>query len=91
MEMGERNFLAKNWEDFEAWIEEKIGGEISWRVKPMDTKVNRMIVAMSILDTLDRNAGEFPPSGNPFIEVIREERKPAPDPLRERSQKDTGR
>ena len=91
MEMAERNFLAKNWEDFEAWIEEKIEGEISWKVKPRDTKVNRMIVAMSILDTIERNGGKFPPSGNPFIEVIKEERKPAPDPLRERSQKDTGR
>jgi hypothetical protein len=87
MEMTERNFLAKNWEDFEAWIEEKVGGEISWKVKPMDTKVNRMIVAMSILDTLDRNDGEFPSSGNPFIEVIGEGRKSAPDTLRESSRR----
>ncbi len=73
IEMAERNFLAKNWEDFEAWIEEKIGGEISWKVKPRDTKVNRMIVAMSVLETIERNDGEFPPSGNAFIEVSRDE------------------
>ncbi len=76
MEMAQGNFLTKNWEDFETWIEEKVGGEISWKVKPRDTRVNRMIVAMSILETLDRNDGEFPPSGNAFIELSREEREP---------------
>jgi hypothetical protein len=72
--MTERNFLVKNWEDFEAWIEGKVGGEISWKVKPRDTKVNRMIVAMSVLDAIERNDGEFPPSGNAFIEVSRGKR-----------------
>jgi hypothetical protein len=87
MEMAERNFLAKDWEDSEAWIEAKVGGKTSWKVKPMDTKVNRMIVVMSILESLDQNDGEFPPSGNPFIEVIREERRSAPDTLRESSRR----
>jgi hypothetical protein len=73
--MGNKNFLSTNWGDFEAWIKEKVGGEISWKVKPRDTKVNRMKVAMSILDTIKRNDGEFPPSENPFIEPIREERE----------------
>lgn len=71
--MTNGNFLSKTWEDFEAWIEEKVGGEISWKVRPKDTKVNRMIVAESILKTLERNSGEFPPSGNAFIEVARDE------------------
>ena len=71
--MTEGNFLSKTWEDFEAWIEDKVGGEISWKVKPKDTKVNRMIVAMSILDALERNRGEFPPSGNLFLELERGE------------------
>lgn len=68
MEMPDRNFLSKPWTDFETWIKGKIGGDISWKVRPKDTKVNRMKVAMSILRTLERNGGTFPPSGNPFIE-----------------------
>ena len=64
--MTERNFFAKNLEHFEAWIKEKVGGEISWKVRPKDTKVNRMIVAMSVLKTLERNGGEFPPFGQCF-------------------------
>lgn len=67
--MVNTNFLSGTWEQFEGWIKTKIGGEISWKVRPRDTKVNRMIVAESILDTLDRNGGEFPPSGNLFLEL----------------------
>lgn len=69
--MTNRNFLSGSWQDFEAWIKAKVEGEISWKVRPKDTKVNRMIVAVSILKTLERNHGEFPPSGNAFIEIAR--------------------
>jgi hypothetical protein len=61
------------WDQFEGWIRTKIGGEISWKVRPRDTKVNRMIVAESVLYPLDRNGGEFPPSGNLFLELERDE------------------
>ncbi len=71
--MTSRNFLSKPWDDFETWIREKVGGEISWKVRPRDTKVNRMKVAMSILKTLERNEGEFPPAGNPFLRLERSE------------------
>ena len=65
--MANKNFLSGTWEEFEGWVKKRIGGEISWKVRPRDTKVNRMIVAESILDTLDRNGGDFPPTGNPFL------------------------
>ena len=71
--MTDTNFLSGTWDEFESWIKTKVGGEISWKVRPRDTKVNRMVVAESILDTLDRNGGEFPPLGNPFLELERDE------------------
>jgi len=71
--MGGKNFLSGTWEQFEGWIKTKIGGEISWKVRPRDTKVNRMVVAESVLDTLNRNGGEFPASGNFFLEPERDE------------------
>ncbi|NIS63517.1 MAG: hypothetical protein GTO13_23375 [Proteobacteria bacterium] len=37
----------------------KVGGEISWRVRPRDTKANRMIVAESLLDTLNVTVASF--------------------------------
>jgi hypothetical protein len=73
VKMANKNFLSGTWEEFEGWVKTKIGGEISWKVRPRDTKVNRMIVAESVLDTLDRNGGEFPPSGNLFLELERDE------------------
>ena len=69
------NFLSKEWKDFEAWIKAKVGSEISWKKRPKDTKVNRMIVAMSILKTLEQNGGKFPPSGNAFIELKRRDKE----------------
>jgi len=70
--MADKNFLSGTWDQFEGWINTKIGGEISWKVRPRDTKVNRMIVAESVLYTLDRNGGEFPASGNLFLELERD-------------------
>ncbi|MFB0508676.1 MAG: hypothetical protein ACETWT_18300 [Thermodesulfobacteriota bacterium] len=81
--MTEGNFLSNTWEDFEAWIKEKVGGEICWKVRPEDTKVNRMIVAMSVLTALEGNCGAFPPSGNAFIELQggagTHDRRPSPE------------
>lgn len=71
MEMASGNFLGKDWEHFETWIREKVGGEISWKLRPRDTKVNRMVVAMSILRSLEQNGGEFPSSGDAFIKIVR--------------------
>jgi phage host-nuclease inhibitor protein Gam len=73
VKMADKSFLSGTWDEFENWVKTKVGGEISWKVRPRDTKVNRMIVAESVLDTLNRNGGEFPPSGNPFLELERDE------------------
>jgi len=73
VKMANKNFLSGTWEEFEGWVKTKVGGEISWKVRPRDTKVNRMIVAESILDTLNRNGGEFPPSRNLFLGLKRDE------------------
>ena len=71
--MADKNFFSGTWQQFEGWVKTKLGGEISWKIRPQDTKVNRMIVAESVLDTLGRNGGEFPRSGNLFLELKRDE------------------
>jgi len=73
MKMTNKNFLSGSWEDFETWIRAKVGGDITWKVRPRDTRVNRMVVAESILQALDRNHGEFPSSGNLFLEIQKDE------------------
>jgi len=71
--MADKNFISGNWEDFESWIKTKVGGNISWKVRPRDTKVNRMVVAKSIIETIKRNGGRFPSSGNTYLELKKEE------------------
>jgi len=63
-----RHFIRGSWDDFESWIKEKVGGEFSWKVRPRDTKVNRMAVAQSIIEAMERSGGTFPSSGNVFLE-----------------------
>jgi hypothetical protein len=72
VKMKKKNFLSGTWNEFEDWIKTKVGGEISWKVRPWDTKGNRMIVAESVFDAINRNGGEFPPSGNSFLELERD-------------------
>ena len=72
--MTNKNFLAGTWDDFESWIKEKVGGDIYWKIRPRDTKVNRMEVAQSIFETMKRNGGTFPSSGNVYVEVAKDER-----------------
>ena len=66
--MEDRHFIRGSWEDFESWIKAKVGGEFLWKVRPMDTEVNRMAVALSIVETMENNGGTFPWSGNIFLE-----------------------
>lgn len=68
VEMANKNFLSGSWDDFESWLKAKVGGEISWKIKPQDTKVNRMVVAKSVLETMQRSGDTFPPSGNIYLE-----------------------
>jgi hypothetical protein len=38
IEMEDKDFLSGSWEDFETWIKAKVGGEISWKIRPRDTR-----------------------------------------------------
>ncbi len=67
--MKERDSFEESWEDFESWIKAKVGGEISWKIRPRDTMTNRQLIAESIIETLEQNGGRFPPSGNLFLEL----------------------
>ena len=67
--MTTRSFLSGDWEVFESWIEEKVGGDFAWKIRPRDTLPNRRLVAESITKTMKQNAGRFPHSGNFFLEL----------------------
>jgi len=67
--MKDTNFLPESWEAFESWIKAKVGGEISWKIRPRDTMINRQVVAESIIETIEKNGGAFPSSGNLFLEL----------------------
>jgi len=42
--------LSGDWEKFESWIREQVGGDFIWKIKPFDKKANRQTVMESILD-----------------------------------------
>jgi len=67
--MTQIDALPEKWEDFESWIRSKVGGPFLWKIRPRDTKLNRKVVAESILETIEEHGGEFPPSGNLFLEL----------------------
>ena len=69
IDMVEKDFLAGDWKDFESWIKAKVGAEVSWKIRPRDTMVNREVVAESIIETIEQNGGRFPPLGNLFLEL----------------------
>ena len=61
--------LSGDWEEFESWIREQVGGDFIWKIRPLDIKANRQAVMESILSTIKENNGTFPPKGNVFIEL----------------------
>jgi hypothetical protein len=69
MDMKDEDIFPESWETFESWIKAKVGGEIHWKIRPKDTMVNRQVVAESIIETMEKNDGTFPPSGNLFLEL----------------------
>ncbi len=60
-------YLEGTWEEFEAWIREKIGSDFRWRIRPQDTISNRKMIADLVLDEIRRNNGGFP-EGDTFIQ-----------------------
>jgi len=67
--MTDEKILSGDWEKFEAWIREQVGGDFIWKIKPFDKKANRQTVMESILSTMKKNDGKFPPNGDTFIEL----------------------
>ena len=62
-------YLECTWREFEAWIRETIGSDFQWRVRPMDNRSNREMIADLILNDLKNNNGVFP-EDNIFIEKV---------------------
>ncbi len=61
------NYLDGSWEKFEQWIRNTIGSEFSWRVRPMDKRSNREMIAKLVQNDIKGNDGVFPEK-NSFIE-----------------------
>ena len=57
--------LTGSWEEFEAWVRRTIQGGFRWKVRPMDSLVNRQLVADLIEDQMRRDDGVFS-DGNAF-------------------------
>jgi len=49
--------LSGDWEKFESWIREQVGGDFIWKIKPFDKKANRQTVMESILSTIKKMKG----------------------------------
>ena len=61
------NYLDGSWEKFEQWIRNTIGSDFCWRVRPMDKRSNRQMIAERVQDNIKENNGIFPEK-NAFIE-----------------------
>ncbi len=61
------NYLDGSWEKFEQWIRNTIGSEFSWRVRPMDKRFNREMIAKLVQNDIKENDGVFAEK-NSFIE-----------------------
>ena len=62
--------LSCSWDEFEDWIKQKIKGDFSWKLRPMDTKNSREIIIESIEMSIANNNGIFPETGDMFVEKI---------------------
>ena len=61
------NYLDGSWEMFEQWIRNTIGSDFCWRVRPMDQRANRQMIAELVENDIKENDGVFP-ENNSFIE-----------------------
>ena len=62
--------LSCNWDEFEAWIRKQVGGNFSWKIRPMDTEKTRTIIIDSIKVAIRNHDGVFPEEGDMFIEKL---------------------
>ena len=56
-----------SWEEFEQWISNTIGSNFRWRVRPMDKRADRQMIAELVENEIKENNGVFPEK-NTFIE-----------------------
>ncbi len=61
------NYLDGSWEEFEQWIRNTIGSNFRWRVRPMDKRADRQMIAELVENDIKENNGVFPEK-NTFIE-----------------------
>ncbi len=54
------NYLDGSWEKFEQWIRNTIGSDFRWRVRPMDKRPNRQMIAELVQNDSEENNGVFP-------------------------------
>ncbi len=66
--MTDEAVLSGDWEKFEDWIREKIGGDFVWRIKPFDKESNRQAVMESIIRVIKEKDGKYPPKVTAFVE-----------------------
>ena len=63
------NYLEGSWEKFEQWIRNTIGSDFRWRVRLMDKRSNRKMVAELVQNDIKESKGVFPEKHS-FIERI---------------------
>ncbi len=72
--MVDNTVLSCSWDEFEEWIRQKINGDFSWKIRPIDSRDNRQAVAESILMAISNNNDIFPEKGDMFIEKLFKEK-----------------
>jgi hypothetical protein len=65
-------YLDGTWEEFEQWIRFTIGSDFLWRIRPLDRRSNRQMVADMVRTDIEKNSGVFP-AHNSFIERKQQE------------------
>jgi len=59
-----------SWDEFVNWIKQQIDGDVSWKLRPIDSRDNREAVAESILMAIKNNNDTFPEKGDMFVEKL---------------------
>jgi hypothetical protein len=72
--MVDDTVLSCSWDEFEDWIRQKINGDFSWKLRPIDSENSREIIVESIELSIRNNDGTFPEKGDMFIEKISQEK-----------------
>ncbi len=61
------NHLDGSWEKFELWIRNTIGSDFRWRIRTMDTRASRQMLAELVQKNIKESNGVFPEK-NSYIE-----------------------